>query len=138
MSTKIYKYVCCSYLHKVIGLPGQVTLKCSCPKNFNDPYELFLTIDFKEQPDVLAFYKDLIGNLPQLPTTCFSRSPIVIPMWAHYAQNTEGFAIEFDETALAQSFPESGFGDVDYRDTADDNLTNLLYRAFEIGKPRYL
>jgi len=59
-------------------------------------------------------------------------------MWAHYAQNTEGFAIEFDEAALAQSFPESGFGDVDYRDAADDNLTHLLHRAFQIGKPRYL
>jgi len=138
MSTKIYKYVGCSYLDKVIGLPGQVTLKCSCPKDFNDPYELFLTIDFTEQPDVLAFYRDVIGILPQLPTTCFSRSPIVIPMWAHYAQNTEGFAIEFDEAALAQSFPESGFGDVDYRDAADDNLTHLLHRAFQIGKPRYL
>jgi hypothetical protein len=138
MSAKIYKYVGFSYLDKVIRLPDQVTFKCSYPKDFNDPYELFLTIDFKEQPDVLAFYREVIGELPQLPTTCFSRSPVVIPMWAHYAQNSEGFAIEFDEAALAQSFPESGFGNVDYQDTVDDDLTDMLYRAFDIGKPRYL
>jgi Protein of unknown function (DUF2971) len=138
VSTKIYKYVGCSYLDKVIGLSGQVTLKCSYPKDFNDPYELFLTIDFNQQPDVLAFYSDVIGQIPQLPTTCFSRSPIVVPMWAHYAQNSEGFVLEFDEATLAKSFPESGFGDVEYQDAAGDDLTDVLSRAFEIGKPRYL
>ena len=117
---------------------SSVTLKCSYPKDFNDPYELFLTIDFKQEPEVLAFYADAIGELPQLPTTCFSRSPSVIPMWAHYAQNSEGFAIEFDESELATAFPKSGFGDVDYRDAPDDGLSDTLHRAYHIGKPRYV
>lgn len=138
MTKSIYKYVGPEDLDKVIGSNGQVTLKCSYPKDFNDPYELFLTIDFKEHPDVLAFYADVIGDLPQLPTTCFSRSPIVIPMWAHYAQSLRGFAIEFNEAALGHSFPESGFGDVDYSDTPDEDLTEMLYRAYTLGKPRYL
>jgi hypothetical protein len=138
MSKSIYKYVGSAYLDKVFEPRDLVTLKCSYPRDFNDPYELFLTIDFKEHPQILAFYSDAIGNLPQLPTTCFSRSPVVIPMWAHYAQDLQGFAIEFDEAMLAQSFPESGFGDVDYRDAPDDALADLLYRAFEIGKPRHL
>jgi hypothetical protein len=138
MSKNIYKYVGLGYLDKVIGSKDQVTLKCSHPKDFNDPYELFLTIDFKERPEALAFYADVVGNLPQLPTTCFSRSPAVIPMWAHYAQSLQGFAIEFDEALLEQSFPESGFGDIDYRDDPDEDLTDMLYRAYEIGKPRYL
>ena len=103
-----------------------------------DRYELFLTIDFKQEPEVLAFYADAIGELPQLPTTCFSRSPSVIPMWAHYAQNSEGFAIEFDESELATAFPKSGFGDVDYRDAPDDGLSDTLHRAYHIGKPRYV
>jgi hypothetical protein len=138
MSKHIYKYVGPSYLNNVFGSSDHVTLKCSYPKDFHDPYELFLTIDFKESPEALAFYADAVGNLPQLPTTCFSRSAVVIPMWAHYAQSLQGFAIEFDEAMLAQAFPESGFGDVDYRDAPDDDLTDMLYRAYEIGKPRYI
>jgi hypothetical protein len=113
-------------------------LKCSTPKEFNDPYELFLTIDFTERPELLAFYQEVIGALPQLPTTCFSRSPIVIPMWAHYAEALQGVVIEFDQRKLEKSFPNSGFGDVDYRDAPDEDLGEMLYRAYEIGKPRYL
>ena len=138
MSKKIYKYVGSGYIDKVIKSPDTITLKCSYPKDFNDPYELFLTIDFKQHPKVLAFYSDVIGDIPQLPTTCFSRSPSVVPMWAHYAQNLEGFVIEIDETILSKSFPKSGFGDVDYQDTPTSSLMETLYRAYVICKPRYL
>ncbi|OZA06333.1 MAG: hypothetical protein B7X95_03305 [Methylophilaceae bacterium 17-44-8] len=138
MSKYIYKYVGISYLDKVFALPQHVTLKCGYPKDFNDPYELFLTINFRQKPGLLAFYSDVIGKLPQRPTTCFSRSPIVVPMWAHYAQDSQGFAIEFNEDALAKSFPESSFGDIDYKNTAGNELIDVLYRAYEIGKPRYL
>ncbi len=138
MTKNIYKYVGPEYIDRVIGLDGKVTLKCSYPKDFNDPYELFLTIDFKEQPEVLAFYAEVVGELPQFPTTCFSRSPAVIPMWAHYSRNLTGFAIEFDESALSEEFPNTRFGDVDYADVPDEDLTDMLYRAYELGKPRYL
>lgn len=138
MTKHIYKYIGPGNVGKVFASPDLITLKCSLPGDFNDPYELFLTIDFNERPEVLAFYMEAVGNMQQLPTTCFSRSPVVIPMWAHYAQNLEGFALEFDEELLAQHFAESGFGDVDYRDTADSDLTDTLYRAYEIGKPRYV
>ena len=104
MSNNIYKFVDSEYLDKVLGAGDKVTLKCSFPKDFNDPYELFLTINFKEKPEILAFYSDVVGQLPQLPTTCFSRSPTVLPMWAHYAQNLQGFAIEFDQEKLEKYF----------------------------------
>lgn len=136
VSKRIYKYAGASYLHSVVGDEG-VTAKFSFPKDFNDPYELFLTIDFNEKPDVLALYADVIGELPQLPTTCFSRSPAVAPMWAHYAQNLTGFAVEFDEEALQKQFTECRFGDVKYKPSADDGLIETLHRAFVIGKPRY-
>ncbi|KAF0189481.1 MAG: hypothetical protein FD168_736 [Desulfobulbaceae bacterium] len=138
MPKHLYKYVGPGNVNKVFASTELVTLKCSFPKDFNDPYELFLTIDFNERPEVLAFYMDAVGKLPQLPTTCFSKSLSVVPMWAHYAQNLEGFALEFDEELLSENFPESGFGDVDYRDSPDDDLTDSLYRAYEIGKPRYV
>jgi hypothetical protein len=138
MSKSIYKYAGTSNLNKIFASAEHVTLKCSHPKDFNDPYELFLTVDFNEKPHVLAFYAEAIGKLPQVPTTCFSLSPSVVPMWAHYAQNLEGFVIEFDEVKLVEFFPESGFGNVDYRDATDAGLTDMLYRASEIGKPRYV
>jgi hypothetical protein len=136
-SKKIYKYIGPEHFEKVFHSSDVFTLKCSLPKEFNDPYELFLTIDFNERPDALAYYADAIGELPQLPTTCFSRSPVVIPMWAHYAQNHQGFAVEFSEDGLVKAFPESGFGDVSYSDAPRQDLSDILYRAYEIGKPRY-
>lgn len=138
MTKLLYKYVGPSYLGKVFSGPDQITIKCSLPKDFNDPYELFLTIDFNKEPEALAFYQDAIGRLPQLPTTCFSRSPAIIPMWAHYAQNSEGVVVELAEDELVPAFPESGFGDVDYQDAPHEGLSDMLHRAYEIGKPRYV
>jgi hypothetical protein len=136
-SKKIYKYIGPERTDKVFHSSDVVTLKCSLPKEFNDPYELFLTIDFNERPDALAYYADAISELPQFPTTCFSRSPVVIPMWAHYAQNHQGFVVEFSEDGLVKAFPESHFGDVSYSDAPKHDLSDILYRAYEIGKPRY-
>lgn len=133
----LYKYVGPEYRDKVFQSPHVATLKCSRPNEFNDPYELFLTINFDEEPDVLAFYSDAIGDLPQLPTTCFSRSPIVVPMWAHYTDNHKGFVIEFAEDQLAQEFPKSTFGNVTYSDAPVHDFSELLARAYVIGKPRY-
>lgn len=58
-------------------------------------------------------------------------------MWAHYGSNVTGFALEFDEDLLKEHFPESRFGDVAYRDEADEGLTEMLYRVHVIKKPRY-
>lgn len=134
---KIYKYVGPESIDKVFQSSAAVTLKCGLPKDFNDPYELFLTIDFNERPDALAFYADAIGELPQLPTTCFSRSPIVTPMWAHYAQNLQGFVVEFSEDALGKAFPEGSFDDVDYADAPSEGLRQMLYMAFVARKFRH-
>lgn len=135
---KLYKYADAEYLSEIFSYEKKVVLKCTYPKDFNDPYELFLTINFSEPPEVLAFYNDVIGELPQIPTTCFSRSPSIIPMWAHYAHNLEGFVLELEESILQKRFPESGFGDVDYRDNTNESIKETLYRAYEIGKFRYM
>jgi hypothetical protein len=134
----LYKYIGPATFDKVFGGPEHFTMKCSLPKDFNDPYELFLTLDFNEAPDALAFYADVIGELPQIPTTCFSRTPAAVPMWAHYAQNQEGFAIEVDEEKLAAAFPKSGFGDVDYMDKPRDGTSDRLHMAFGTQKPRHV
>jgi hypothetical protein len=134
---KIYKYASSQFIGNIFSSSENVTLKCALPKDFNDPYELFLTINFDEEPDALAFYADAIGELPQWPTTCFSRSPAVIPMWAHYAENHKGFVLEISEECLAEATPKACFGDVDYKDAPSDDLAEMLHRAFKIGKYRY-
>lgn len=137
MGKNLYKYVNPEHAVDVLGCVDHVTLKCSYPKDFNDPYELFLAIDPKIEPNHLAFYAEVIGEIPQRPTTCFSLSPTVTPMWAHYADSLQGFVIEFNEELLAQHFYQSEFGDVEYRDTPNENVSELLYHASIIGKPRY-
>ena len=113
------------------------TISCSYPNQFNDPYELFLTMNFKQSPELLAYYKEVIGELPQLPVTCFSKNPDVIPMWAHYGHTHKGIVLEFDESKLLEAFPEAKCEDIDYRDKANGLIEDLLHRAFSIGKPRY-
>ncbi|MBU3556273.1 DUF2971 domain-containing protein [Polynucleobacter sp. Ross1-W9] len=97
-----------------------------------------MAVDSKIEPNHLAFYSDVIGELPQRPTTCFSRSPTVIPMWAHYAQSMQGFVIEFDENCLSEHFPNSIFNDIEYRDTPNEDTFEWLHHASVIGKPRYI
>lgn len=137
MESKIYKYLGAEVFNLALKDEGVCSFKCSYPKDFNDPYELFLTIDFQQSPEMLATYRDAIGELPQLPTTCFSKSPNVIPMWAHYAHGHRGIVLEFNETAFSESYPDIGFGDVDYLDEAREGLLDMLKRACYIGKPRY-
>jgi len=136
IESPIFKYVGPEVVSLTLTDEG-VVFKCSHPKDFNDPYELFLTINFNESPEALAFYEEVVGDLPQLPTTCFSVSPSITPMWAHYGKNHEGIAVQLDEKLVEKYFPKSGFGSVDYEDGPPDDLTELLYRAFVIQKPRY-
>ena len=102
MGKKLYKYMGAEILNMAFEKEGFCSLKCSYPKDYNDPYELFLTISFNQTPEVLAFYKSIVSEIQQYPTTCFSKSPIVTPMWAHYANNGTGFVIEIDEDPLWQ------------------------------------
>lgn len=138
MGVHLYKYIGGSYLARVFERRNYLTLKCSRPKDFNDPYELFLTIDFRVRPEVLAFYAEVVGKMPQYPVTCFSRSPANVPMWAHYAENLTGVVLEFDEKALASEFKGAAFGNITYRDRPPVGWRETLYRAYAIGKFRYL
>lgn len=134
----LYKYASSNNIKYIFADPDCSTIKFSLPADFNDPFELFLTIDFNRGADELAFYLDLIGDGLQFPTTCFSTSPIVVPMWAHYADNSQGFVIEFSETKLMEAFPDARFGNVKYSDVPTKDLSELLARAHQIKKFRYV
>lgn len=135
--SKIYKYFSHDVFDLVFGRDDFCGLKFSLPRDYNDPYELFLALDLSVPTDHLATYNDIIQELPQFPTTCFSTSPIVSPMWAHYANNHSGFVLEFDTNRVAEHFPDSSIRDVAYMDKPDTDLHDLLARASVIGKPRY-
>lgn len=137
MAKKLYKYMGADIMNKVFSEPGKCSFKCSYPKDFNDPYELFLTIDYEQDPHMLAFYHDTVGNIPQAATTCFSKSPTVIPMWAHYGHNHHGVVLEIDEEKILQHLPEISFGDVDYQDEPHEQILEQLYRAHGTKKPRH-
>jgi len=137
MGAKLYKYTGADVVDKAFSKDDKCSFKCSYPKDFNDPYELFLTIDYDQDAELLAFYQETIGNIPQLPTTCFSKSPDVVPMWAHYSHNHSGVVIEVDEEKLSEAFPDIGFGDIDYRNEPDEDILDLLHRAIVTCKTRH-
>jgi hypothetical protein len=138
MRKKIYKYIGAEILELAFKKENFCGLKCSYPKDYNDPYELFLTIDFNDTPDVLAFYKEVIDEIDQHPTTCFSKSPIVTPMWAHYANNSKGFVLEIDEDKLTNYIDPVGLSDVTYQNEPRPDLKNTLQMAYVRRKPRDL
>lgn len=135
--TKIYKYFSHSVLELVFQRDGFCGVKCSLPKDYNDPYELFLGVDTSLGPELLATYNEIIEELPQLPTTCFSKSPVVAPMWAHYANDHSGFVLEFDTASLHQFNEANPIRDVTYRDVPEPGLADLLAKAAFARKPRH-
>jgi hypothetical protein len=120
-----------------------IGIKFSFLKDYNDPYEFFLTIQYNRKPEELAFYLEMIDMVLEEPATCFTKSPVITPMWAHYANNSAGFSIEINEEKLLEHINKNGFKDgfsiqdVRYKDEPDD-VEDLLARAYHICKPRYI
>ena len=138
MGAKLYKYLGPEIVGRAFEERVTCTFKCSLPRDFNDPFELFLTIDYQQDPDVLAYYREVIGAIPQRATTCFSKSPEVVPMWVHYAENHTGVVLEVDEDCVSESHPETAFGDVDYLAEADPGILAALRHAQTTCKPRHV
>lgn len=137
MGKRLYKYFSAEVLPLVFANAGVCSVKCSLPTEYNDPYELFLGVNLTVDTMALAYYAEIIGNLPHYPTTCFSRSPVVTPMWAHYAKNHTGFVVEFDEEKLKSHFKAILIKDVTYKDGPSDSLAEGLEYAFGTRKPRH-
>jgi hypothetical protein len=118
--SSIYKYFSQDVFDFVFQDDDQIGLKCSHPKDYNDPYELFLGVDLEVGTEGLSTYKVVVGDLPQFYTTCFSISASSSPMWAHYANNHTGFVVEFDRNDLIDSIDGSSINDISYRDSPDE------------------
>jgi hypothetical protein len=70
---KLYKYSPPDVFTKMFRRKGFVGLKCDLPKNYNDPFELFLSLDANVED--IAYYMEILGEIPQMPTSCFSKRP---------------------------------------------------------------
>lgn len=139
----LYKYMGADIADRLMMDDTHFGIKFSHLKDYNDPYEFFLIISYDRSPDELAFYAEMIDMVIKQPATCFARSPVITPMWAHYAGNSTGFTIEIDEERLLEHLESMGvmsksaIEDVRYQDEPDD-INDLLERACYIGKPRYI
>lgn len=136
MAKKIYKYIGPEILDVAFSKEEFCGFKFSYPEDYNDPYELFLALDFKNNKQVAAFYNEVVMEIPQYPTTCFSNSPDITPMWAHYAHNSKGFVIEIDEYELKKHVEDANLVDVTYQDEPRQELQSTLDMAMYRGKPR--
>jgi hypothetical protein len=139
--SNLYKFLGESVVDVLLNSKDDFGIKFSHLSDYNDPYEFFLTIDYNVPADMLATYKEAIGMVVKEPATCFAKSPAILPMWAHYAGNSNGFALEIDEGKLCgylDTFAEKeyGFGDIDYQNEPHSNLTDLLAMAARRCKPR--
>lgn len=134
---KLYKYAPASVLSAVLR-DQSVSIKFDHPANYNDPLELFLTPRGVSDDFTFAFYHHLLGELPQMPTTCFSRRPDTLPMWAHYADDHTGFLVEFDEERLIEHFEAGYIQDVEYKTEIGFCDTGVIHYAAQTGKPRHV
>jgi hypothetical protein len=137
MARNLYKYSPPVVLDLMFDRDDFCGIKCSYPKDYNDPYELFLSVDLKGSSDTLATYREVIRELPQYPTTCFSKAPTVPPMWAHYANNHTGFVLEFNADAIGKHFEHVSIRDVTYRDSPDPEIEYFLRRSAVTMKNRH-
>lgn len=132
----IFKYFSESRLHDAFTRDGHVGIKCSLPQDYNDPYELFLGIDLDQGSELLATYSEVMQEIPSQLTSCFSKSPVVAPMWAHYADNHRGFVVGFDVALLQKAFPELLVRDVSYLERPSETLVRFAQMAAYRKKPR--
>jgi hypothetical protein len=113
-------------------------LRFGLPKDYNDPYELFLLPDGElDGVEERAFYEFFLRNLPQVPVTCFSRRPDSVVMWAHYCQLGSGVCLAIDEEAILSEVDLAYLEDVVYSDEPARVATSLVARACTTKKLRH-
>lgn len=133
---QIFKYFSGINLGHAFARDGHVGIKCSYPQDYNDPYELFLGIDLDQGSELLATYSEVVQEVPSQLTTCFSKSPVVAPMWAHYADNHRGFVIGFDVAQFQDAFPHLLVREVFYLERPSEDLVRFTEMAAHRRKPR--
>lgn len=121
-----YKYVS---KESAISIISNGTLVYSNPLHFNDPFDIAPTFPVKGRSKNYKMILNHIGIKPKAygkekkrliniinaenmrtgllenwSVTCFSESPFILPLWAHYADNHKGCVLEFRVTEEVNKF----------------------------------
>lgn len=139
ISRKLYKYLPLDVFARMFrARADHVALKCNFPKNYNDPFELFLSVNGQtSDEEVIAYYLEILGEIPQMPISCFSRKPDIVPMWAHYGREHRGFVVELDEQKVADAVTRAYIANVRYSGTSGMiDLASVEHAAMTL-KPRH-
>jgi hypothetical protein len=111
----LFKYVSNKSAKSALRTEGQFSLRFNLPKNYNDPYELFLNTDKPlETHEEISFYECFLRQLPEEAVSCFSKRPESVVMWAHYCDEGTGICLGIDETNLVNQFEQAFIDDVEY------------------------
>ncbi len=117
-----------------------VTPRFRFPREYNDPYELYLEPERLLQKccGMRAYFDHYLGELKQFPVSCFSHAPDSVVMWAHYGWDRKGICLIFDEDALCESFDQVLVDDVTYVDSFPSDYLNAVAHAQATGKARHM
>lgn len=134
----VFKYLAVEGARRVLAQDDSLSLKFGLPKEYNDPYELFLQPSERlDAEELRAFFDFFFGRVVQTPVLCLSLRPECVPMWAHYAEEGAGIVLGFDEDALAEHFALAYLADVEYSDAPASVDAHLIQWAFTTGKRRH-
>jgi hypothetical protein len=134
----IFKYVSPDAVSKVFEQTDKLLIRFGLPRDYNDPYELFLQPSPPiEAEEVRAFYLFFLGELAQAPVACFSKRPESLVMWAHYGREGAGMCLGFDEDRLVNEFPLAYVADISYSDGPATVAAGLVEFAYETAKRRH-
>jgi hypothetical protein len=134
----IFKYVSPDAVPKVFEDAKELSIRFGLPKNYNDPYELFLKPDPPlEAEEQRAFYDYFLGKVAEAPVACFSRRPDSVVMWAHYAKEAAGICLSFDEDTVVDQLPIAYVGNIEYADGPATISATIVEYAYATGKRRH-
>ncbi|MDK1192617.1 DUF2971 domain-containing protein [Cronobacter dublinensis] len=149
-----YKYVS---VQDALLIIKNGTLFFTNPMNFNDPFDIApafpkeglnknykMVLNYhgikpqpygKKRKEVLKkVFREPIreGFLKEWSVTCFSSSPFILPLWAHYANNHKGCVLEFKVTEEINDHIVSGLD----KNHMDDEVIYPLSVVYSKKRPR--
>jgi hypothetical protein len=134
----LFKFVSPDSVEKVLEHASELSIRFGLPKNYNDPYELFLEPDPPLQDEERrAFYNYFLGKIVEAPVACFSKRPDSVVMWAHYSRDGSGICLAFDEDELVEQFPLAYVGNITYSDGPARISSKIIDYAYQTGKRRH-
>lgn len=118
---KLYKYRSLANTHYVFDILLEGRLRCSAWSNLNDPMEGIFEYTNGESGRFRSYIDDVIRCKFEYKICSLSLNPFSSVMWAHYADEFRGLAIEVDLPLIDSPNEDFGYADpliapIEYRD----------------------